>query len=460
MAYHAQLSPSSAHRWTECTASIKAAYGLRDDGSEAARLGTTGHQLSAECLEFGFSPQDYLGKKMVFWADIFGNSGEDWIEHLNIGTDAFSQHHQHTVVVDQDMIDACSAYINFVLQQAELSDATLYIEQRVPIGHITGEEGAGGTSDVVMAATKLLTTIDLKLGRVKVMAYDVITPAGVDIITNEPTPEVLRMNLQLALYLLGSLKKYPGDYTHVKAVIVQPHLHHVSEYSCTVEELLALGEWIKERAEATRTARVFAPSEDNCHYCKAKLTCKAREDAVLSTALVGFDDIDDASPAPIRINHLGSLYDKVGMIQDWCKDVVKRVFSELSLGQPVMRNDGLQYKLVAGKKGDRKFDDEEVVEQMFKSMRLKQDEMYTRKLITPTAAEKLAQPTKQGRKVIAPPILTEIQWAKLEAHITQSPGSPTVALETDPRPAIVISNPEFEDVPEVAPVASNCSDLF
>jgi hypothetical protein len=377
--YHAKLSPSSAKRWVDCTASIDAQAGLTDDGSEAARLGTTGHQLSAECLEHKFEQQEYLGRTMGFHA-----GGEDWVDSLPKGTQI-----QHTVVVDQDMIDACTSYINFVREQVELSGATLYVEQRVPIGHITGEEGAGGTSDVVMTADTLLTTIDLKLGRNKVMAYDVLAPASTDIITGEPTPEVMRINLQLALYLLGSLQKYPGDYTHVKAVIVQPFLHHVSEYSCTVQELTAVGEWLKGRAEATRTHKVFAPSQDGCHFCKARFTCKAREDAVLSIALTCFEDVDQAQPAPIPRNKLGSLYDAVGMIQGWCKDVVSHTFDELQSGNPVMRNDGLQYKLVVGKKGNRQFDDADAVEALMKSLRLKAEQMYTRSLISTAVAEKL-----------------------------------------------------------------------
>lgn len=446
MGYHAKLSPSSASRWSDCTASIDAQEGLSDDGSEAARLGTCGHQLSAECLEHKFEQQEYLGRVMGFHA-----GGEDWLDALPKGTQV-----QHKVVVDQDMIDACSSYINFVRQQVELSGATLHVEQRVPIGHITGEEGAGGTSDVVMTAGDTLTTVDLKLGRNKVMAYDVLTPAGTDVM-GEPVDEVVRINLQLAFYLLGSLEKYPGNYTHVKAIICQPFLHHVSEYSCTVEELLAVGEWLKERAEATRTAKVFAPAQDNCHFCKARFTCQAREQAVLSTALIGFDDVDSAQPAPIPVNKLGSLYDAVGMIQGWCKDVVSRVFDELQAGKPVMRNDGLHYKLVVGKKGNRKFGDEAEVEAVLKAMRLKQDQMYTRTLITPAAAEKLSLPTKKGKVVIAPPVLSDRQWAKLEAHITQAPGAPTVALETDPRPAITPVVLDFDDVPQAA---SDCSDLF
>lgn len=446
--YHAKLSPSSAHRWSSCTASVDAQQGMSDSGSEASRLGTTGHQLSAECLEHGFEPQEYIGRTMGFHA-----GGEDWVDALPKGTQI-----QHTVKVDEEMTGACASYINFVREQVELSGATLYVEQRVPIGHITGEyddgKPAGGTSDVVMIAGSNICTIDLKLGRQKVMAYDVIAPAGLDIITGEATPEVVQINLQLAFYLLGSLEKYPGDYQSVKAIICQPHLNHVSEYSCSIDELLKVGEWLKEQAEATRTAKVFVPEQSSCHFCKARMTCKARETVVLSTALVGFEDIDLAQPAPIRVNQLGSLYEKVGLIQGWCKDVLVRVFDELSAGNPVMRNDGLQYKLVVGKKGNRAFDDEAEAEKLLKSFRLKFDEMYTSSLISPAAAEKLSK-VKKGCK--EPPAISAKQWLKLEAHITQSPGSPTVALETDPRPAIVKAEVGFDDVTEDA---DHCSDLF
>ena len=451
MSYHAKLSPSSAKRWTDCTASIAAQEGLSDNGSEAARLGTCAHQLSAECLAENSDPQDYLGDKMVFWKKQDGKTGEDWAALTFEPAVA-------EVIVTQEMIDACATYINFVREQVELSGATLYVEQRVPIGHITGEyddgKPAGGTSDVVMTAGRTLTTVDAKFGRQKVMAYDVIAPAGTDIISGEATPEVVQINLQLAFYLLGSLEKYPGDYETVKAIIVQPFLNHVSEYSCTVAELLKVGQWLKERAEVTRTAPVFAPSQDNCHFCKARMTCKARESIVLSTTLVGFDDIDLAQPAPVRVNQLGSLYEKVGMIQGWCKDVLVRVFDELSAGNPVMRNDGLQYKLVVGKKGNRAFDDEAEAEKLLKSFRLKFDDMYTSTLISPAAAEKLAK-VKKGAK--EPPAISAKQWLKLSEQITQSEGSPTVALETDPRPAIARAALGFDDVTEDA---VDCADLF
>ena len=459
MAYHAKLAPSSAARWSDCTASISAQDGLSDSSGEAARLGTCQHQLSAECLESDFEAQSYLGKVMSFYVDAAGQyKGEDWeTEPMPEGAVDVS----FQVCVVQEMIDAASAYINFVRRLVDTSGAALHVEQPVPIAHITGESGATGTADAVLTGTNTLWIIDAKFGRAKVNAYDVVRPAGFDPVTGEGTPEVLRMNLQLALYLLGSLEKFGllGDYTEVKAIIVQPYLNHVSEYSCSVDELLALGAWLAERAEATRTAKVFSPSEDNCHFCRARFHCEARQTAALQLALEGFDDIDTAPLRPITTNQLGSLYAKLGLLMEWCGDVQTKVFEELSAGRPVMRNDGMQYKLVIGKKGNRQWRDPDQAEAAMKRMRLKREQMYVSTLISPAAAEKmaLAKKPKKGEAAIAPAI-GATQWSRLENLIYQKEGSPTVALETDPRPAIGSMVDGFENVE--APAVDSCSDLF
>jgi hypothetical protein len=62
-----------------------------------------------------------------------------------------------------------------------------------------------------------------------------------------------------------------------------------------------------------------------------------------------------------------------------------------------------------------------------KGARLKQDEMYTKKLITFPQAEKKLKKSKP--KV----------WTKLERLLTQKAGAPAVAPETDKRPALVIA---------------------
>ena len=66
-----------------------------------------------------------------------------------------------------------------------------------------------------------------------------------------------------------------------------------------------------------------------------------------------------------------------------------------------------------------------------RSMRVGADRMYSRKLISPTQAEKLA---KEG--VIGPR-----QWPKLAGMVVQPEGKPTVVPVSDPRPALVMTQP-------------------
>jgi hypothetical protein len=65
-------------------------------------------------------------------------------------------------------------------------------------------------------------------------------------------------------------------------------------------------------------------------------------------------------------------------------------------------------------------------------MRLKADEMYDRKLITPAKAEKLLKDTPR-------------RWNSIAQHITQGEGKPSVAPVTDKRPAYSVVD-DFEDL--------------
>ncbi len=456
-------------------------------------MGTCCHQMGAECLEDPtLDPQDYLGRKMKFWEhrDAHQN-GEDWqeaflvdgleddlglpaIEYVpplieytidveGVGDDLPMRDNAvftAAVEVTQEMVDAVVAYVDFVQDRAALLGAELYVEKRVPIGHFTGEEGATGTSDAILLYDETIESGDAKFGRHKVHAYEIIEPARGD------QPPKMRMNLQLACYVLGSLEKYRGTrkITRCKATIIQPFLNHVSEYECSIEELLELRDnFLAVKAEETRTKPVFKPSYDNCHFCRARnpedpeKRCKARESAVVSMALDGFTDVGEpilkGAPASTE---LGTLYGALDFVREWCDDIAKRVYNELSAGREVMRADGLRYVLVQGRKGDRKWDDPEEVEKLLKHMRLRTDEMYTMKVIGPAAVEKLAHVPKRKKADAPPPRLNKLQWQKLQTRITQSEGGMSVALETDTRPALPMSAEGFVDVPD----ADDCSDLL
>lgn len=59
MTSHAKLSPSSAHRWMNCTGSIILEKNIADTTSEHADEGTAAHFLASECLEQGKDATDF-----------------------------------------------------------------------------------------------------------------------------------------------------------------------------------------------------------------------------------------------------------------------------------------------------------------------------------------------------------------------------------------------------------------
>lgn len=406
---HAKLSPSGAHRWMRCPGSVVLEAQYPDSSSAYAREGTAAHELAALVLEDGdATAQAYVGKRIAY-----NDHGEDvqW-------------------PITQDMADYVDDYVKLVRERAE--GATLLVERKLPIDHITGEASATGTSDVVIIdhANSEIVVIDLKYGM------------GVRVSAEE--------NEQTQLYALGALEEYSvlGDFAHVSMLIHQPRLNHVSEWTITVEQLLTFAKSASFAAGQCDLARsldgedalagFLSPGEKQCRFCKAKATCPALRaeitDVVGGSSAATPDEFAEFLPEPVDMqtgdNYLPIAMAKVGMVEDWCKAVRAEVERRLLAGQNV---DG--YKLVEGKRGPRKWSDADDIEQLFKSFRLRQDEMYDFTLISPTKAEKVF---KENPK----------RWAKVQERITQSTGKPSVAPATDKRPALAVQSvaDDFRDL--------------
>ena len=408
---HAKLSPSGAHRWMACPGSVVLEADYPDTGSSFAREGSAAHELAAMVLENEEpNAQAYVGRMVEFQ-----DNGE--LVHWP---------------VTQDMADYVNDYVKLVRELAQ--GKTLLVERKVPIGHLTGETGATGTSDVVIVDTTNgnLTVVDLKYGMgVRVDALE---------------------NPQLMMYALGALEEYGllGDFETVSMYIHMPRLNYVSEYHVPVQELLQFGYDVGAAAEQVRLAQsldfsngmeeltmgFFTPGEKQCRFCKAKATCPALRAEV--TEVVGgsasIEDFADFLPETVDAstgdNYLPMAMAKVDLVEAWCKSVRAETERRLLAGKKV---DG--FKLVEGKRGNRKWENEADVETLFKSFRLRQDEMYDLTLISPTKAEKVF---KENPK----------RWAKVNDLITQSKGKPSVAPATDKRPEMVVKSiaEEFGDL--------------
>jgi hypothetical protein len=387
-----------------CPGSVTLEADIPDTSSAYAREGTAAHELAAMVLEDSASyASDYVGKKIAF-----DDHGEDvlWL-------------------ITKDMAEYVDDYVKFVRDRAK--GKMLYVECKLSIGHVTGEAGATGTSDVVIIdiPNKTIEVIDLKYGM------------GVRVDADE--------NPQLQLYALGALEEYSlvTDFERVGMVIHMPRLNHVSEWEIPVSELLTFGGRASEAAGHVQLAQsldmtdldddlvksFFTPGEKQCRFCKAKATCPALR-AEITEIVGGVATLDDFTPETVDSqtgdNYLPMAMSKVGLVEDWCKAVRAEVERRLLAGQTV---DG--YKLVEGRKGNRAWSDEDAVEKLFKSFRLRQEEMYDFKLISATKAEKLL---KENPK----------RWAKAEQLITRSDGKPSVAPATDKRPAMDVK-PVLDD---------------
>lgn len=413
--YHAVLGPSGAERWMTCPGSPVMEAGRPDNGSWYADEGSAAHLLATWCLTDKLPAAEYIG------------------ETIRIGERSFE--------VTKDMAGHVQSYVDFVRKETE--GGVLLVEQRVPIHHLTGETDAGGTADAVglFPSRKHLKVIDLKYG------------AGEAVSALE--------NKQAMMYGLGALAEYDmlGDFDEVSLYIHQPRMDYVGEYHISAAELLAFGEKVKLAAlEVAEAEKMFnspgidevawedeylRPSEKGCRWCKAKHNCPAKAKEVVE-AITGepatAEDFASLVVKPVGpedgANFLTIAMGKVGAIEDWCKSVRAELERRLFAGETFA-----EYKLVEGKMGNRAWADTKAVEETMKSMRLKQDEMYDRKVISPTAAEKLLKKANPGK------------WERLQAHITRAPGRPSVAHASDPRPAMAITA-TADDFAEFAQVES------
>ena len=417
---HAKLSPSSAHRWMNCAGSIILEKDIPDSSSEHADEGTAAHFLASECLEQGKNATDFLNQVIQITS---GNAS--WTERTEeVGHSFFT--------VDLEMTEYIQKYLDAVRSQAEGNE--LLVEQRVNFSEVIGAENAFGTSDVVILTPDEIQVHDLKYGRgVKVNA---------------------EANEQLKLYGLGALNDFGmfGDYKRVRQVIHQPRLNHYSEAVYTLEELQEFAKHARASANTISSLQLngfgeidpyLTPGEKQCQWCKAKANCPALEKHVMQTVLGDFEDLDavdvnaqidtaTGEVSKIENDRLGYLFSAVPLIEGWIKAVSSAVHSKLHQGESVPG-----FKMVQGKQGNRAWSNAEEAEQLLKSMRLKTEQMYDLKLISPTVAEKL-----QKAEVIGPR-----QWSKVENLITRADGKPTVVPETDKRPALNI-NPQndFENL--------------
>ena len=395
---HAQLGPSGWDRWSNCAGSVHLSAGLPNKSSYYAAEGTAAHEIADRCLRDECHP-------MVFNGQMFQVEGYD-------------------IVVDDEMVDAVQDYLALIAVLSSGEGDIVMPEQQVPIGHLTGEVGAEGTSDCIIISNdgKMIRVIDLKYGKgVRVNAEG---------------------NGQGRLYALGALKKFAAILEDVE--LVQIHIHMPRLEGGHTFEVLTISE-LEEFADEVQLAagRVamcaaepeLTPGQKQCKFCLAKGICPALQEEVSSSlTLITASTIEDfADPTQeftvradnhmISNDRLAEFLRAVPLIEDAIAGVRGEVERRLFEGQEVNG-----FYLGEGRKGDRKWTDD--AEAQLKK-RLGATNAYVKKLIGVPAAEKLLKKSKP--KV----------WEQISKDlITQSEGKPSVCREGDKNPRYQISTAE------------------
>lgn len=247
---HAALSPSSAHRWLRCPASIRAIEQLpkaKDQSSSYAHEGTLAHALAEIEGRYYFDQISHKDYVQAF---------EAWRLNANLDLDTIGE-----------MKEYIQGYLRFIEGRLEqYLQTTLMFEQRLDSG-VLGK--VWGTSDVVIIGVTddlevVVEIIDLKYG----MGHRVM-------------PE---NNEQEMLYALGALDAYGRDNPigPCKAMVLsiyQPRTSGgINSWVTTADQLR---EW--RRNTVIPTAKIalqdgapFGPSEEACMWCPVAGDCTAR----------------------------------------------------------------------------------------------------------------------------------------------------------------------------------------
>lgn len=410
MAAHAKLSPSGASRWMNCPGSIVLQESYPDTSSIHADEGTAAHTLAAMCLESpGIDADDFLN------------------ESIAVGDRKFT--------VTKDMAKHVQSYVSYVRERAV--GKVLYVEQRVPIGHLTDEEGATGTVDaaIIDTANKHIEVIDLKFGM------------GVVVEAEE--------NAQGMMYALGAIEEWDllCEFETVDITIYQPRIRdEPSAWSIGRTDIEVFANEVAAAADTVRAATTRRdPGSDQwadaylkagtaqCKFCRVpKTVCPATRadmlEAVGAERSASAEDfaafVVEPASAETGDNWLSVSMGKVEALEVFCKSVRAEMERRLLSGKT-----DPNWKLVEGRAGPRKWNDASAAEAALKGFRLKVEDMYDHTLISPTSAEKVLKETPR-------------RWEKVQAFISRSIGKPSVAPASDKRAAwsVTATASDFADL--------------
>jgi len=379
--YHALLAPSSAARWLKCPPSARLGEGEPEKTSTDAEKGRLAHAIAELKARKKFFP---LSKKT-------------YTSQLN--------KLQSDPLYEKVMDGYTDQYVEVLTEHAMSfkSQPFIALETQVPIGLITGEtkedgSPATGTADCIQIGDGVLWVTDYKNG------------SGIPVSAVE--------NPQMMLYGLAALILYRplfGDTIHtVRTTIVQPALNSVSDWEISRAELET---WGRDKVAPIAALALKGEGELNpgewckSHFCPVRHKCRALANSALS-----LEEFKLSLPSTLSPSEIGNILERGELLVSWYNDVKEYGLKEILAGHEIPG-----WKAVEGRGGREWTGGVDATFPALIAAGLEEALLWERKPVTPPALEKVV-----GKKVYEEVV---------KPHVTKVPGKPTLAPESDKRPA-------------------------
>ena len=334
---HALLGASSAHRWLECTPSVKLEEQFPDSSSTFAEEGSLAHELAELKLRKEFLEQ--MSTKAYNAAIKKLKAHELW---------------------QDEMLNHTETYVDYIKSVAFSMDASPYIAAEKRVDYSAYAPEGFGTADCIMISGKNLHVIDFKYGKgVPVSAED---------------------NPQMKLYALGAILEYGILYPieTVNVAVVQPRLGSISEWSISHRDLIHwANEVVVPKAELAHKGEGEYSPGDHCKFCRARSVCRAR--AEKNIALAEFTAL---KPPIISNEEVGEFLKKGKDLTKWISDLQDYALSESLRGSDVPG-----WKAVEGR-GSREWTDMDEAFKVLVDSGIDEEILWERRPVTLPVIEK------------------------------------------------------------------------
>jgi len=225
-------------------------------------------------------------------------------------------------------------------------------------------------------------------------------------------------NMQGMFYAAAAMRTLGCDWvfrgaTEVEIIIVQPP--SIKRWVTTLDRIKKFEQDLVRAVKASKFADAPIKTGSHCRWCSAKPICPQMTGEV--------DRAVKASLSEINAEQLSHYLTQADMLEDWITDLRKLAHDMLENDQKVPG-----FKLVA-KRGTRQWSDEDMAVSALRK-HIGEEDVYTKKLVSPAQAEKLLKKVKQELPV--------------ELVVSVSSGS-TLAAESDPRPAVLNIGKQLTD---------------